>query len=124
MSTKTETKHTGEFLVSEAPGTLSRDEGTVTVPASTTYEAGYVLGKITSTGKHVPYDNAASDGREAAAAVLYNTLVNDTASPVDMTATLINLNAEVRDADLVWLDADNDKAAGIADLLALGIKSR
>lgn len=125
MSTKTEGKHTGEFLVSEANGKLSRDQVTVTVPADTTLSPGYVLGQLSATGKYVPYDNTVTDGAEAAAGILYDELVNDDAeNAVDKVATIINLNAEVRDADLVWLDEENDKTAGIADLLALGIKAR
>lgn len=124
MSTKTETVHDGEFLISEAPGTLSRDEVTVTVPASTTFKSGTVLSALASNNKHVLYDNAGTDGTESAAAILYNELVNATGAPVDMQATVINRFAEVRLADLTWDDYDNDGAAGLVDLLALGIKAR
>jgi hypothetical protein len=124
MSTKTEGQHSAEFLVSEAPGTRSRDQVTVTVPANTTLQGGYVLGRNGGSSKYEPYDNAASDGTQQAAGILYETLVNDTGSPVDKQATIINTDAEVREADLVWLDEDNDAAAGLADLLALGIKAR
>lgn len=126
MSTKTEGKHTGEFIVSEAPGTQSRDAVTVTVPANTTLQGGTVLGQLSASGKYVAYDNANSDGSEAAAGVLYDTLVNDTESDDDVEATVINANAEVTDAELVWKDglSDNDKAAGRTDLRALGIKAR
>jgi hypothetical protein len=124
MSVKTEGKHAGEFLVSEAPGTQSRDKVTVTVPANTTLEPGYVLGQLSATGKYVPYDNSATDGSEDAAAISYDELINDTGAPVDVDATVINANAEVRKADLVWLDEANDETAGLADLRALGIKAR
>lgn len=124
MATKTETLHTGEFLISEAPGSLSRDKVVVTVPAATTYRSGTVLSKLSATGKHVIYDNAGTDGSEAAAAVLYDELVNGSGAPVDFDATVINLNAEVRKDDLVWDDEGNDAAAGLVDLLALGIKAR
>ena len=124
MSVKTEGKHTGEFLVSEAPGTRSRDKVTVTVPANTTLQPGYVLGQLSAGGKYVPYDNAETDGREDAAGILYDELVNDTDAGVDHVATIINCDAEVRKADLVWLDEQNDETAGLADLLALGIKAR
>jgi hypothetical protein len=124
MSVKTEGKHTGQFLISEAAGTRSRDEVTVTVPANTTYGAGYVLGKLSATGKHVPYDNAGSDGSESAAAILYEEAVNDTDASVDLKKTVINCDAEVHKDDLQWDDEDNDSTAGITDLLALGIKVR
>lgn len=124
MSTKTEGMHTGEFLISEAPGTRSRDKVTVTVPAHTTYQPGTVLAKLSADGKHVIYDNAGSDGSESAAAILYDTVANDGDSPVDVEATVINTDAEVRKNDLVWDDEENDASAGLADLLALGIKAR
>lgn len=124
MTVKTEGKHTGQFLISEAAGTRSRDSVKVTVPANTTYVAGYVLGKLSATGKHVPYDNAGSDGSESAAAILFDDAVNDTDASVDLQRTVINCDAEVRKDDLQWDDEDNDSTAGITDLLALGIKVR
>lgn len=126
MSTQTETQHTAEFIVSEAEGTRSRDQVTVTVPADTTWEAGLVLGKITATSKYVEYDNGNGDGTETAAAILYETLVNETAAPVDVLATVINADAEVREADLQWEagQSGSDQTAGLADLLTKGIKAR
>jgi Bacteriophage lambda head decoration protein D len=116
-------KNTAEFLVSEAPGTQSRDTVTVTVPASTTLNPGTVLGKIAASGKYVPYDDAASDGREDAAGILYGALVNDTLAGADYDGVVINWSAEVREADLEFgAGVDEDKAA--ADLGALGIKLR
>lgn len=127
MTELTEGKHTGGFILSEADGRRSRDEVTVTVPVATTYSPGLVLGKLTATGLYVPYDNAGSDGEEAAAGILYGELVNaDATYPADMQATIINQDAEVRKADLQW-DAGQDdaaKTAAYADLLALGIKVR
>jgi hypothetical protein len=126
MIAKTEGRHTGEFILSEAPGTLSRDTVTITVGATTTLAPGTVLGQLSGTGKYVPYDNAGSDGSETAAAILYAELVNGTGAPVDMTGVVVNLNAEVRADDLVWASGLNsgDKAAGLVDLRALGIKAR
>lgn len=126
MSTKTESSHTAEFLVSEAPGTRSRDQVTVTVPANTTLRAGHVLAKLTATGKYVPYDNAGADGSESAAGVLYEELINGTGGGVDMLGVVVNTDAEIRTSSLQWTSGltDNDKAAGLVDLLALGIKAR
>ncbi len=126
MSTKSEGRHTAEFLISEANGTRSRDQVTVTVPASTTLKPGLVLAKVTASGKYVPYDDDASDGRESAAGVLYHELVNASDAPADADATVITSDAEVRRADLEWdesIDA-GEKTSGLADLLALGIKAR
>jgi len=127
MATKVETRHTSEFLVSEADGTRSRDAGVITVPANTTLGVGYVLGRLTaSPGKYVPYDNVGTDGSEVAYGILYEDVVNGTGAPVDIKATVINMDAEVRSADLVFLGSliQADKDAAYADLLARGIKVR
>lgn len=118
-----EGQHTGEFILSEANGTLSRDTVTVTVGANTTLQAGAVLGQIAATGKYVPYDDGYSDGREDAAGLLYATVVNDTDGAVDVSAVIINKDAEVRRDDLQFED-EVDEDGAIADLLALGIKAR
>lgn len=126
MVTKTEGQHTAEFLVSESPGKISRDEVTVTVAASTTLKAGHVLAKLSATGKYVEYDNVGSDGSETAAGVLYGELVNDAGAPADKTGVVVNFGAEVRKADLQWasgMDASG-KTAAYADLAANGVKAR
>lgn len=124
MSTKTEGQHSAEFLVSEAPGTLSRDEGTVYVPANTTLQGGTVLGQQSQGGRYGQYDEANSDGTNVAAAVLYNEIVNDTDAAFSAApCTVVNLNAEVRRVSLVFADGV-DEAGAIADLLTLGIKAR
>jgi hypothetical protein len=123
MTVLTEGKYPFEFLVSEAPGTISRDTVTVTVPANTTIATAAVLGQVAATGKYIPYDEAVSDGSEDAAAILCVALVNATGAPVDMDGVVINFAAEVRRDDLVFEDGvDEDKA--IADLAARGIKAR
>jgi hypothetical protein len=123
MATKTEGQHTGEFVVSEGNGTISREEATVTVAAATKLSPGMVLGKITATGKYVPYNNGAADGSEVAAAVLYGEADNSPGgAPADFTRTIIARVAEVRSADLDWngqLQAAID--AGIVDLAAKNI---
>jgi len=123
MATKTEGKHTGEFIVSEANGMRSRDKVTVTVPASTTFEPGTVLGQVAADSKFVQYDDAETDGREDAAAVLYDELVNAEVSAADIEATVIIRDAEVRDADLVFATGTSaqDKLDAAADLKAIGI---
>lgn len=124
MTTKSEGQHTGEFLVSEAPGTLSRDAITVTAPAATLLEAGAVLGQIAASGKYVAYDEAWSDGRETAAGILYDNVDNtDGVAEADFDVTVVNFNAEVRSDDLVW-GTGVDETGGLADLRALGIKAR
>jgi len=123
---KTEGLHNAEFLISESPGYISRDEVTVTVPASTTLRAGTVLAKLSADGKYVEYDNAGSDGSEVAAGVLLAELSNDDVAPADMTGVVINWGAEVRKSSLSWKSglSDGDKSAAYADLAARGIKAR
>lgn len=126
MSTKTEGRHAAEFLISESPGHISRDKATVTVAATTTLKPGTVLGRLSATGKYVPYDNAGSDGSESAYGVLFDEVANAAGDPADKVATVINWGAEVRSSSLEWADGlgDNDKAAAAVDLLARGIKVR
>jgi hypothetical protein len=121
-----EGSHTGEFILSESPGTISRENVTVTVPASTTLAAGTVVAQLSATGKYVEYDNAGSDGSEEAAAVLYAELVNATLAPVDMDGVVVNWGAEIRKASLSWKSGlvDGDKTAAYADLAGRGVKAR
>jgi Na+-transporting NADH:ubiquinone oxidoreductase subunit NqrA len=124
MAELNEGKHTGEFILAEAPGTISRDTVTVTVGAATKLAPGTVLGKLSGTGLYVPYDDSASDGSENAAGILYGELDNSEGiAPADITGVVIDAIAEVREDDLVWGDGV-DEAAGLADLLALNIKAR
>jgi hypothetical protein len=81
----TEGKHTGEFMLSEARGSRAREKATVTVDAETTFAAGSVLGRITATGKYILYDEAAVDGSETAAGILYDNVPNDGVAPADFT---------------------------------------
>lgn len=118
-----EGQHAGEFILSEANGTLSRDTVTVTVPANTTLKAGAVLGQISATGKYVPFDDANSDGSGTAAGILYDNVTNDGDAPADQDAVILNKDAEVRRDDLQFDDGVDDDAA-VADLLDLGIKAR
>ena len=126
MTTKTEGRHDGEFMVSEANGHRSRETGTVTVPANTTLPPGSVLGQITATSKYVQYDNAETDGREDAAAILYAEQINDTGAPVDVEAAVVVRDAEVRLADLEFESGQDQTAqdAAIVDLAALGVIAR
>ncbi|HIE5945998.1 TPA: head decoration protein [Burkholderia cepacia] len=96
---------TAEFLVSEGNGQISRER--IVVKAGAALPAGQVLG-VTSTGEYAPYDNAANDGSEVAAAVLYAPL---TASEASRPATGIVRLAEVVGGLLTGLDA-----AGRGDL--------
>lgn len=114
MATYTEARQTGEFLISEASGTRSREAVTV-VSGAGALAAGTVLGKITASGKYAPYDDAVdpADGTEAAAAVLY--------APVDATSGDAPAVVIVRDAEVAEIHLTGIDAAGITDLAALGV---
>jgi len=108
----TEAQRTGEFLVSEASGTRSREK-VVIAAAAGALVAGTVLGKISASQKYVAYNNAASDGSEVAAGILY-AAAPDVA--VDQPAVAFVRDCEVAEMRLTGIDTP-----GKADLLALGI---
>lgn len=110
-----ESNHPGEFLISEANGTRSRSTGTV-ASGKGFLQSGQLLGKITATGKLAPYDNAASDGTQTVAGILYSRI---DATSADAGCVYIDCDAEVTEQRLIGLDA-----SGRADLAALGIKVR
>src|SRR5438093_10297334 len=108
-------------LLSDVLSELSPDQVTVAVEAGATLEPGTVLGKITASGKYVPFDQHASDGREHAAGILYDGLTNGAGAPADLVGVVVDL--EVRSEALIWpedLDA-GEKAAAIAELGRAGI---
>lgn len=127
MTTLTEPRHPAEFLISEANGYRSRQVVTLASNGSTaiSYAAGAVLARLTSGGKFVYYDNAGSDGTEAAAAILLE--AQTVPATGDLAAVVIIRDAEVHGADLVYDpavtggDLTTAKAAAATDLAALGI---
>ncbi|MCY1298939.1 Bacteriophage lambda head decoration protein D [compost metagenome] len=96
MSVKTETRRAGDFVLSEANGTLSRENIVIDVGVLV---PGTVLGKITATGKYVALAPAAEDGSEDAAAVLYD---HADATASDAKAVGMVRLAELRADLLVW----------------------
>jgi len=74
---------------------------------------GFTITVAGASGRYVAYSNAATDGREVAAAILYAPLADSTAN---QNAAAIVRDAEVDESLLTGLDA-----AGKADLQALGI---
>lgn len=115
MTLKTEGKYTAEFLLSEGNGSISREQITVAAAAGAMVE-GTVLGKITASGKYVAYSNAAADGSEVAAAILYRGVAD---SAADQQAVAIVRQSEVMASDLTGLDTP-----ARADLAAVGIICR
>lgn len=124
MTILTEGSRKAEFMVSEANDWRSRDGGTVTVPANTTLEAGTVMGQQTSGDKFVRHDSdGTDDGRRAEAGILFANLVNDTGSAVDMDATIVTRDCEVKGDQLTYEDGADAAAitASNTALAALGI---
>ena len=120
MTELTEGRHAGEFIVSEANGSRSREH--VTVVLGQTLNAGDVVGKITASGKYAIYDDGAADGSEAAAGVLYAAV---DASAADAAGVIVARDAEVNASELGWnSQAQPAIDAGTTDLAALGIISR
>lgn len=121
MSTKTELSRTGDFLLSEAPGTYSRENEILA--AGNLCVAGAVLGVITASGKYAPLGPAANTGVEKAAGVLWST-TDATAS--DQAIVVIKRNAEVKADALLWPAGITaaQKTAAIAQLNELGIVLR
>jgi hypothetical protein len=103
-----------EFLLSEAPGTLSREE--IVIASGESLVSGTVLGKLTSGGKYAAYNDALSDGTETAVGIL---LYDADATDADQNAVMIARLAEVESAHLTGSDAN-----GLADLAALNIIAR
>lgn len=108
-------QHVKSFIISESNGMQSRSRVTV-AQTGTAIASGTVMGKVTASGKYVPYSNAASNGSEVAAGILYNHL---NAATGDVKAVIFDKDCEVNRFELTGLDT-----AGEADLLALGIKVR
>ena len=123
MATLTKIQSNASFIVSESNGYRSRDDVTVTVPATTTYAAGTILGKITASGKYVRHAAGATDGSEDEAGVLCETLVNTAVSAVDSESVSFARDAEVNGSELTYevgAEAAQITASNLA-LKALGI---
>lgn len=117
MTELTEGKHDGEFIYSEANGSRSREH--VTVVTGQNLAVGDVVGKITASGKYAIYNNAAVDGTEVAAGVLFAAV---DATAADTAGVIIARDAEVNAAELGWnAQAQPAIDAGTVDLAALGI---
>lgn len=108
----TQGKFTGEFLLSEANGTRSREKGKLDASAAA-LEPGTLLGKLTAGGDLVAYSNGASDGSQTCVGILY-AKAPDVAT--DQGVTYIARDAEVMGSQLIGSDA-----AAVTDMLALGI---
>ena len=120
MAKKTEGKHTGEYILTEANGSRSRDQAKVASGAGKV-QAGTILGKVTASGKYVPHAPAAEDGSQTAVAILY---ANVDATSVDALCVITARDSEVKGADLIYnaaTDTDAEKLAVHTALASNGI---
>lgn len=85
--------HSGEWLISDGDGQISRDVGIVTTVVDTAIKNGTVLGQITASKKYVPHNNGASDGSQIAAAILLYDIPAGAGG--DVKATLYTRHSEV-----------------------------
>lgn len=115
-----EGRHAGEFILSEASGSRSREN--ITIVSGQDLPAGAVLGKITTGGKYTALDQGAGDGSQAAAGILLDAC---DASAGDVAAAIIARDAEVNAAALEWgTQSPTEVTTGLAELATLGIIAR
>lgn len=121
MTTLTEGKHPGGFLVWEAFRDYTRE--TITVAAGDLFP-GTVLGRITASGAYAAHDPAAVDGTEIAVAVLWGR-ADATGGEVAGVA-LLRGPAIINRHDLVFAGTPSEAeiATAHAALLAAGILVR
>ena len=115
-----EGRHTGEYILSEANGSLSRDNATMASGAGKV-SASTVLGRITASKKLVPHAPAAVDGSQTAVAILY---AGVDATDADAPCVITARNSEVKAAELIYnaaTDTQAEKDAVHASLAAVGI---
>jgi hypothetical protein len=107
-----ELNYAGEFLLSEASGTRSREEVTFAATVAD-IQPGTVVGIVTASGHYAPYSNVAVDGTQTAVGVLYAGLSINVAT---QKGVIVARDAEVDSEKVIGEDAP-----GIVDLKALGI---
>jgi hypothetical protein len=120
MTTLTEDKHAGGFLVWEVLRDYTRE--TVTIASGAGKLApGTVLGKITTGGKFTALAPAATNGSQNAAAILWAGV--DASSADAPGVVLLRGPALVNQHELVWPDGATEAqiTAATTALAALGI---
>jgi hypothetical protein len=120
MTTLTEGKHAGGFLVWEVLRDYTRDTVTVASGAGK-LEPGTVLGKITSGGKFTALAPAATNGSQTAAGILW---AGVDASAADVPGVvLLRGPAIVNRHEIVWPEGATEAqiTAATTALAALGL---
>jgi hypothetical protein len=112
MTTKTERSYSADLIKEEPFRQISRSLGTISSAAAAMVPKFTVLGIITASGKYLPYNPAANDGTQVAAAILIagNPAVGAPTNPGDADASaadvpncvLLDCLAVVDSAFLVW----------------------
>lgn len=123
MTTLTEGKHAGGFLIWEVLRDYTRE--TITLASGAGKLApGTVLGEITASGHYAAHDPAATDGTETAVAVLWGK-ADASAGEVPAVA-LVRGPAIVNRHDLVFAGSPSEAEIGAAHaaLLEAGILVR
>lgn len=120
MPVKIESATLGDGIKWEEDNHYSRKK--VTILSGSVVSCLEVMGQVTASGKYVPLDPAASDGREVAAGIMVAAV---DASGGDTAGVIIERHAMMATANLVWPDGIDagQKTAAIADLEALGVKA-
>lgn len=121
MATLTEGAHTGDHIISDM-GSISRDV-MVLASGSGALEPGTVVARVTASGKLAPYDNAGTDGTEAAFGILFAAA---DATSADVRVVVHTRLTEVKTSALKWADGldGTGQTAGLADLAAKFIIAR
>jgi hypothetical protein len=120
MTTLTEGKHAGGFLVWETSRDYTRETVTIASGAGK-LEPGTVLGKITTGGKYTGLAPAATNGSQNAVGILW---AGVDASAVDAPGVVVLRGpALVNQHELVWPDGATEAqiTAATTSLAALGI---
>lgn len=114
--TKEQPNPPGAHIMWEADRNHCRDTVTL-LKTSQTYASGTVLGLIIATRKFGPFDPAANDGRQTAAAALFGPI---DATAADQPGVVSARSTTLRGADLVWPAGltENQKTAAIDNLAA------
>jgi hypothetical protein len=105
MATFNESNYTADLVKEEPFRQISRSIGTIAAAAAGVVKRGTVLGKVTASGKYLPYNPAAADGTQIASAILlHGPLGGDAdATSADVTnVVLLQALAVVDTAFLVW----------------------
>lgn len=121
MSTQTEGKTPGDWLLYESQSLFSRTASTLATGGKR--ESGTVMGQITASKELVPWDPAAADGSEVVAGLLYATVDATTAAK---PCILIDTHAMVTKSGLTYgagVTTNAHREAAVAGLRGLGIKA-